>query len=318
MAQLKPSSSGSGIGLALEAKRAFRAMNTDIELTASDWAHAARLPRIEAMFHDFEARFSRFRPDSELSTFNDSEADTVAISPAMADLLEECLRMYDVTGGLFNPLTLAALEMAGYDRSFEQIGPGPESATACEVPSFDALGLDASALTASLPKHLRLDFGGIGKGYCVDLAADALADAHDFLINAGGDIYAAGRGPDGGRWRIDVADPLAPDRVLSTVAVSDEAIATSWTTKRRWRTAAGWTHHLIDPRTGLAAASGAISATVIAPSATEADVFAKAALILGPVEGIAFLEDLAVDGLLVRDDGSTISTAGWWKHLTAT
>jgi thiamine biosynthesis lipoprotein len=317
MAQLTPSSAGSGIGLALVAKRAFRAMNTDIELTVADWAHAGRLPRIEAMVHDFEARFSRFRADSELSTFNGRDADRVAISPAMAELLEECLRMYDVTGGLFNPLTLAALEMAGYDRSFEQIGRIQDSATACEVPSFDALGLDASALTASLPKHLRLDFGGIGKGYCVDLAADALADAHDFLINAGGDMYAAGRGS-GGPWRIDIADPLAPDRVLSTVAISDKAIATSWTTKRRWRTATGWAHHIIDPRTGLAAASGAISATVIAPSTTEADVFAKAALILGPVDGIAFLEDLAVDGLLVRDGGSTVSTAGWWKHQTAT
>jgi thiamine biosynthesis lipoprotein len=318
MAQLTPSSAGSGIGLALEAKRAFRAMNTDIELTVADWAHAGRLPRIEALFHDFEARFSRFRADSELSTFNGRETDTVAISRAMANLLEECLRKYDLTGGLFNPLTLEALETAGYDRSFEQIVQRPAVEATCEVPSFDALGLDASRLTASLPKGLRLDFGGIGKGYCVDLAAEALAGAHDFLINAGGDLYAAGRGPDGGPWRIDVADPLAPDRVLSTVAVSDEAIATSWTTKRRWRTAAGWAHHIIDPRTGLAAAGGTISATVIAPSTTEADVFAKAALILGPVDGIAFLEDLAVDGLLVRDDGSTVSTAGWWKHQTAT
>lgn len=318
MAQLTPSSGSAGIGLGIEAKRAFRAMNTDIELTISDWAHAGRLVRIEALFHEFEARFSRFRAESELSRFNSRETETTHISAAMADLLEECLRMYDVTGGLFNPLTLAALEASGYDRSFEQLGEDAKAPAASEVPSFDALGLDVSGLSASLPVGMRLDFGGIGKGYCVDLVAEELADVHDFLINAGGDMYAAGRGPDGGPWRIDVADPTAPAHVLTTVALTDEAIATSWTTKRNWRTTHGWTHHLIDPRTGLAAASGVIGSTVIAPSATEADVFAKAALILGPVEGIAFLEDIAVEGLLVLDDGSSVATAGWWKHQAAT
>jgi thiamine biosynthesis lipoprotein len=296
----------------LEARASFRAFNTDIEVKLADWRHAGLLGRTEAYFHAFEARFSRFRPDSELSQFNNRSAESAAVSPQMADLLFECNRYYHQTSGIFDPQVIDGLEAAGYDKSFERLERRPR----LQLPPFVSqqrlqLQVDTEHCVATLPLGLRLDLGGIGKGWAVDGAAELLSEAGGFLVDAGGDIYASGRTATGEPWRIDVANPLAPAEVLDSVWLTDQAIATSWTTRRRWQVAGGWAHHLIDPRTGLPSRSGVAGATVIAPSTTQADVFAKCSVILGPRAGLAFLQEQAVQGLLILSDGSQVSTPDW-------
>jgi FAD:protein FMN transferase len=299
-------------GLSLEVRSAFRCFNTDVAVLLSDWRWAHLLPAVEAFFHRFESRFSRFLADSELTRFNLRETPAVPVSDEMYELLSECLKLYVDTGGIFNPLVLQSLEAAGYDVSFEKVAAvsGPP-APARSLPALTALQLDERRRSASLPLGLRLDFGGIGKGYVVDLAVSLLEEADGYLVDAGGDIYAAGLGPDGEAWRVDVADPTAPDSRLDVIAISDQAVATSWTTRRRWKARDGWAHHLIDPRTGLPAETGVIGSTVIAARAAKADVFAKCALILGPEEGIGFLEAREAQGLLVMEDGIKKSTTNW-------
>jgi len=310
---LSPHSSSLLDGMRLEARRSFRCFNTDVAIELSDWRWAHLLPPAEAFFHGFESQFSRFLPGSELSRFNRRETETVAVSAEMFDLLTECLKLNEQTGGVFNPLVLKDLEAAGYNASFEKLTPGASANTSAPgvPPALTCLTLHEQRREASLPAGLRLDFGGIGKGYAVDAAAALLVEASDFLVDAGGDIYAAGHAPDGGPWRIDVADPAAPEDRIDVVALSDQAIATSWTTRRRWQTASGWAHHLIDPRSGLPAESGVTGATVIASRAVEADVFAKCALILGPEEGLDFLEAQGAQGTLVLVDGSLRRTQHW-------
>jgi thiamine biosynthesis lipoprotein len=299
-------------GLSLEARRDFRCFNTDVAIQLTDWRWSHLLAQVEAFFHRFESRFSRFLPDSELTRFNRRQTPSVAVSDDMLDLLEECLCRYDATGGVFNPLVLENLEAAGYDASFEQLAATTKSLTAqTPPPRLTCLKLDAARGTASLPLGLRLDFGGIGKGYAVDFAASLLDEAGSYLVDAGGDIYAAGRAPDGGYWTIDVANPALPGTRLDVVALSNQAIATSWTTLRRWKRHGAWAHHLIDTRTGLPAESGVVGSTVIASRAVDADVFAKCALILGPNHGVAFLEARGAPGLLVLEDGSIRTTNAW-------
>lgn len=297
-------------GSSLEARCDFRCFNTDVAIQLADWRWAHLLPRVEAFLHGFESQFSRFLPHSELTRFNRRETGALAVSQEMLALLDECLRLHKTTGGVFNPLVLRSLEAAGYDASFERL-TSAEPAPAQATPPLTALQLDHEYGTASLPLGPGIDLGGIGKGYAVDRAASLLEQAEDYLVDAGGDIYAAGRAPDGCYWRIDVAHPGSPDTRLDVVALSDQAVATSWTTRRRWKTSGGWAHHLIDPRTGLPAESGVVGSTVIARRAVDADVFAKCALILGPDHGIAFLDAQGAHGLLVLVDGSIRTTNGW-------
>jgi thiamine biosynthesis lipoprotein len=297
-------------GLSLEARHTFRCFNTDVAIELSDWRWSYLLSQVETFFQRFESRFSRFLAGSELTRFNQRKTAAVTVSDEMHDLLSESLRLHELTGGVFNPLVLQSLERAGYDVSFENVIEAKKApASSGPLPGLTCLELDGHS--ASLPLGLRLDFGGIGKGYSVDLAATLLAEAADYLIDAGGDIYASGLAPDGGPWYVDVADPTKPESRVDVVALSNQAIATSWTTRRRWKTADGWAHHLIDPRTGLPAESGVIGSTVIVSRAVEADVFAKCALILGPEEGSAFLEARGAHGLLVLEDGSIRTTGNW-------
>jgi thiamine biosynthesis lipoprotein len=296
-------------------ERRFRAMNTDIRIVAVDWRRAEVLGDAEDVFHEVEARFSRFQPDSELSAFNTRSEARIKVSTRMMQLVDLALYFSKRTHGMFEPAVLPALEAAGYDRSFERVirddpdAPAARDAGACGF-SIAQVRLDRRDGTLTAPIGLRIDFGGIGKGYAVDIASERLSGTRDFLIDAGGDIFASGNGPDGNSWRIGIADP-ANDADLDIVVLRDQAIATSTTAKRRWKRGGRWHSHIIDPRTGASTGSEVVSASVIAETATEADVYAKCALMLGPDEGRRFLETNGAQGLLVLDNGSVVRTAGW-------
>lgn len=293
------------------AQHAFRAMNTEVRLFSMESAVRPRLLDLERRFAAFEARFSRFRPESELSLLNGRAGDEVDISDEMHDLLRSALELHRRTDGVFDPAVLPALERAGYDRSFEQVTDGDDVIEAARAaPHFGEVEMSPDGRQVRLPRDMRLDLGGIGKGYCVDTAAAALEGVRSFLIDAGGDILARGAGPDGDGWVVGVADPLGGDD-LGVVRLRNVALATSTTARRRWRRGAATMHHLIDPASGAPSVSGLLSVSVIARTATEADVFAKTALILGESGAPAFLARAGAKALLVRDDGSFVVTPAW-------
>lgn len=292
--------------------RRFRAMNTDIELYLRDAAHAPLLAGVEAHFHAFERRFSRFRPDSELSAFNARRGDgPYAASPELATMLREAADLQRLTGGIFDPAVLVDLESAGYDRSFERVAPDAEAGAPPRARhSIADVRVDEDGVVRA-PTGLRIDLGGIGKGWAVDEAARMLAPARDVLVNAGGDMYASGRSEWDEGWYAAVGDPHTPGRNISVLWLRDQALATSTTSVRRWRRGLDTMHHIIDPRTGAPARTDVLSASVVAARAATADVFAKVALILGRPDGIAFLERQRTPGLLVLTDGTVATTADW-------
>ncbi len=289
-------------------------MNTDIEVIAIDWRQSALLTAAEQVFHDMEARFSRFRPDSELTQFNTAAGSEVTVSPQLLQLLDLATYYNRETGRIFEPAILPQLEAAGYDRSFEYV-PRCGDATPRQAPpghtSIADLRIDYKRRTIVAPLETRVDLGGIGKGCAVDAAAATLAPARDFLVNAGGDIFAAGNGPDGIGWPVAVSDPEDDDRDLDLVILYDQAIATSTTARRRWQRGHIWQSHIIDPRTGRSTRNNVVSVSVIAATATEADVFAKTALILGVEDGSRFLEKHHTRGLFVLSDGAIHRTVRW-------
>jgi len=145
----------------------------------------------------------------------------------------------------------------------------------------------------------------------VDRAADWLAGHGPFLINAGGDLYAYGAPPGQAGWSIGVADPWDRERDSVRVQVCQMAVVTSTTSRRRWQQGEQAMHHLVDPRTGQPAATDAVSVTAIAPRAALAEVYAKAALILGVEAGRTWLNRIpGVEGLLIREDGQLVYTDG--------
>lgn len=296
-------------------QRQFRAMNTTVDLYTRDLEDVAELVAAEELFHAMELRLSRFIPESELCLLNDRAGQEVAVSSVMLDILEQAMRLHRVTHGAFEPAILPHLEAAGYDRSFEKLEWESNGFGRGVVPperlSIWQVKLDQGRSTVRAPAGLRIDLGGIGKGYTVDAAARLLAHVGNFVVNAGGDLFASGCGPDGDGWLVAVTDPTVAGKIVSLVRLYDQALATSTTAARRWMRDGRLQHHLIDPRTSQPAQSGVLSASVIARSATEADVFAKTAFLMGATLGLRFLENEGAAGLLVLEDGAIATTANW-------
>jgi thiamine biosynthesis lipoprotein len=277
----------------------FRAMGTDVTVTADGGDEETVSARVAAIFDSAERRFSRFRADSELSALNRARGP-MEVSAELFEALTRARDYVEMTNGLFDPGIGATLAAIGYDRSF---APGAldreERDTMPRAGSLLELVLDPETRTVERPEDVRIDLGGIIKGSTVDAAAACLPAAG--AIDAGGDAYVRGRTRSGDAWLVEIEDPTLPSRTIATLAVSDAAVATSAPNRRFWRVAGAGAHHLIDPRTGSPVVNDLLQATVVAPRAELADVLAKTAFLLGSSEACRFLQAYPeVGGVLVR------------------
>ncbi|MEI7750020.1 MAG: FAD:protein FMN transferase [Candidatus Moraniibacteriota bacterium] len=265
-----------------------------------------------SMFRDIGSRFSRFQNDSELSRLNVSSE--IAVSPEMAALLSEALVLYRETDGVFDPSILPNLEKEGYAGSFGSESFGvPASGNASDSFAFDSLSVDLLTGIIRKPAGLRIDLGGIAKGYAVDRVVRMLRERgnEDFLVDAGGDIYTSGCDTERGYgyWAIDVAVPSEVAGPPPLLMLRNVAVATSGTDRRRWTTVDGsLKHHLIDPRTGKSAVTDILSATVVGDTVLQAEVFAKTLCILGRDQAFPFAEKRHIPTFLVTTDGKTVYT----------
>jgi thiamine biosynthesis lipoprotein len=163
-----------------------------------------------------------------------------------------------------------------------------------------------------------VNLGGIGKGYAVDRAETILRNRgfRDFLIQFGGDMYAAGH--EGDRpWRLGIQDPRGPaNRIFATVDVSESTFSTSGDYARSFIKDGRRYHHILDPATGEPT-QGCRSVTILTGSATVADGISKGVFILGPEAGMALIEGLpGVEGVIVSAKNAVLVSAGLKGRLT--
>jgi thiamine biosynthesis lipoprotein len=261
--------------------------------------------RLEQWHH----QFSRFEPDSELSTLNRDPRHTVPVSPMMARFVEAALGAAARTGGLVDPTLLGEIERAGYRDSlgFERLpAANPLQGVSPRVPASPSLEarwrevtVDERAGTVRRPPGVRLDSGGIAKGLFGDLLAAVLGIHRSFAIAAAGDVRVGGTA--GLPRAIEVASPL-DDAVLHVFELAYGAAATSGISRRSWIGPNGRpAHHLLDPATGRPAFTGVTQVTALAYTGVEAEALSKAALLSGPERAGPWLQH---GGLIVYDDGT--------------
>jgi FAD:protein FMN transferase len=260
---------------------AFAAMGTRVEALLEaprSVAAIAALARVREEFERLEAIFSRFRPDSELSRLN--ATGSIVAGPELRAVVELALAARERTAGRFDPTLHDALVAAGYDRTFAELDERDERderAAADPVAApVEARDVTVDGRRIELGQGVRLDLGGIVKGYAADRCAERLAPLGPCLVNAGGDLAVAGS-RSAGPWPVAVD---VPDGRL-TLALGSGGLATSGRDRRRWRRRGEERHHLIDPATCRPAEGGPLTVTVAAPSATEAEVAAKTIFLAG-------------------------------------
>ena len=293
----------------------FRAMNTDILLAAQGNSSAVTegFQRAQQYIEASERRFTRFSETSELSHLNRSAGTWFHVSAEMTFVVSLAKQYVEQTSGLFNPSILPDLERMGYDRSMDLIRaegallPPSRFTQSSPLLPLDGLLINPDEDLIFLPHGMRLDLGGIAKGWIAEQAAVVLAEhSQACLVDAGGDMFMVGLPEGEASWQIDLEDPSNPDRSLASLNVPPGALTTSSVVKRKWMQGETPRHHLIDPRTGLPAETDWLSVTVFAPHADMAEVFAKALLIAGPQEAEFVARNAPEISYLAVDRGGKI------------
>jgi thiamine biosynthesis lipoprotein len=252
-------------------------------------------------------RFSRFLVTSELSRLNADPRHEVPVSALMGRLAEAIVDAAHQTGGLVDGTLLHDIEAAGYLTDLRPplplklalgLAPRRRPAGPSAAARWRHVAYDRAAGVVRRPPGVGLDSGGLAKGLLADVLAGAL-DAHAaFAVDCAGDLRLGGAA--GLERPVQVESPF-DRRVLHTFARAQGGVATSGVGRRSWLDARGRpAHHLLDPATGRPAYTGLVQVTALAPTALEAEIRAKAALLSGPATARDWLPD---GGVLVADDG---------------
>jgi thiamine biosynthesis lipoprotein len=262
---MKPSSA------AAEVTRCRPALGTYVRVRARAHGRAAALRACEAAFRAIarvEGLMSYHDPESELSRMNRGAArKAVRASPDTWRVLRAAARLWSASGGVFDPAVAPVLERWGY---LPPRGPAVRG-------GWRDVELRPGRLVR-FRRPLRIDLGGIAKGYAVDAAVAALrrAGARAGCVNAGGDLRVFGPRAE----RVHVRDPRRPWRLLPAASVRDGAFATSSDHHAARRSGGRRVHPLVRPGTGRPAPAG-WSVSVSAPSCVWADGLTKLAWLMG-------------------------------------
>lgn len=284
--------------------------------------------RIERCLADINAKMSTYLPDSELSRFNRSPADTpFELSPETFEVFEAALRVSAESGGAFDVTVGPLVNVYGF-------GPTPEPPTVPTDAELEALRqnvdyrmltLDSGTLTIRKSRsEIYCDLSGIAKGYAVDRVAE-LMEAEgltDYMVEIGGEVRARGLNSEGTAWRIGIERPARDGgrAVMHAVRLVDRSMATSGDYRNYYVIDDQAYSHMIDPRTARPVRHALTSVTVIDARATIADAWATALMVLGPDEGYNLAETRGMAALfLVReaDGGIAERATSAFSALTA-
>jgi thiamine biosynthesis lipoprotein len=265
-----------------EHQRTIEVFGGRVALRAAGRDAPLALAIAEALLRRMHAALTRFDPESELNRLNADPRATVPASALVRRLAAAVPYAGRLSGGLVDATVAPVLEPA-HDAPDED----PHPATPDPRRRWASVSSDTATVTR--PPGVALDSGGLAKGLAADLIADQLREVPSFAVECLGDVRAGGA-----QRTLRVASPW-DDGAMAELTLTDGAAATSGVTKRGW--------HLIDPGTGQPARTGIVQATALAPTALEAEVRAKAALLAGPDDAP---DHLPHGGVLVLASGEIV------------
>ena len=304
--------------------RTHATMGTEVTVTAWTADETGATAAFEAVFAEFDrldALMSVWREGSDVIRLNAAAGEhPVAVSPEVREVLAVARQVSEWTGGTFD-VTFGALSgLWKFDEQDKDDRVPDRRDVLARLPliNYRDVDLDESAGTAYLKrKGMRAHLGGIGKGYAVDRAVGILhaRGITDFMVQAGGDLYVAGRKGDR-PWRLGIRDPRGPaDRSFAALDLTDGTFSTSGDYERFFIADGRRYHHILDLSVGEPA-RGCRSVTLVTERAVIADALAKGVFVLGPDKGMALIERLPkVEGVIVSAKNEVLISSGLKNRL---
>jgi thiamine biosynthesis lipoprotein len=277
--------------------------------------------RVDATLDRIDRGMSTWREDAELARFNrHPEMDSFRFGPETRRVIATALDLARETGGAFDPTVAPLVALWGFGA---QAADTPPSVTELEEArrrvGWQHLSFREGGILARRVPGVQLDLSAIAKGYAVDAVVEELARDRPIgvLVEVGGEVRALGAKPGGAPWRVGIDDPDAPGSRLSAVVLLTGGVLATSGDYRSVRVIEGRRRtHVVDPRSGRPVEQKVASASVVAPTCMEADAVATALMVLGPEEGLAWVEDRPwLETLLMVREGGRISerraSSGW-------
>jgi thiamine biosynthesis lipoprotein len=251
-----------------------------------------------------EAVFSHWRKDSSLSRFNESAStDWASVPLELVHVVAAAKRIADQTDGALDITVAPLVELWGFGGSAangnkRRVPSRPEIDAALQHCGWRHLQWreDPPALRKDAPQ-VRINVAAVTEGFVMDELVTILRSRGmtDFLLEVGGEVYAAGRAPSGQAWQVGIQTPDAPTGdVMDGVPLENACLSTSGSYRHRFSADGQTFSHLIDPRTGSAITHALLSVSVADQSCQRADGFATALMVLGPERGRQVAERLGL------------------------
>lgn len=268
----------------------------------------------------FEAKYSRFRPDSLVGRINAAAGrDWVETDAEMDSMLDFCGSLHALTRGVMDVTATPVLRLWDYKAAVPRIPTDAEIASALRLVGWSKVRRMPGKVRLPEP-GMSLDFGGWGKEYAVDAVA-TLAKAHGLtrvLVDFGHDLMAVGAAPGKPGWHIGLEDPANPSGPCKgSLAAANVGVAGSGDYLRGFTLGGRRYGHIVDPRTGRPVANGCRQVTAVAPTCLQAGVLSTAIFILGPEAGLKLAADFMGAEARIATDAAIHQTRGFFHYVVS-
>jgi FAD:protein FMN transferase len=291
-------------------------MTTRFELRLRDQEGAEEAAAaVFALFDDVDEKMNEWKDGSPLATVNrEAGVSAVQVPDDLRAVVRRGIAIGQATSGAFDITWAALWGLWDFKADTPSVPDPDEVARRAALVDYRQVRIDAEAGTVMLARvDMKIGLGGIAKGWALDRAATLLRARgfDDFLLQGGGQVYAAGDKGGGVAWRVGVRDPRGPaEDFFAVLEARDVSVSTSGDYERFFVVDGRRFHHILDPRTGMPA-PGLRSATVVSADATLADAMSTALIVLGVEAGLALIEaDPALEAVLVDGSGRVHVSSG--------
>ena len=272
--------------------------------------------KIDMRLEEINKSMSTYRKDSEISRFNalKQTGEKFYISNDFFNVMTVAQNLYKLTGGAWDGTIEPLVNIWGFGNSEnkKRIPSKLEIDALLADIGFNNIEISANRYLVKRKAFISLDFASIAKGYGVDQVAAIIKmdGIKKFLVEIGGEVFAAGFRKDGKKWQIGINNPLKDspfDQVYKAVSIQDKAFATSGDYRNYFEFEGKRFSHILDPRNGYPINNGVVSVSIVADTCTFADGLATAVMVLGHKKGLELVNSLDNTECLIvvrADDGT--------------
>lgn len=293
------------------------ALDTVIEIKIPKSEKSASLvSECEAIIRELDAVCSAYNDSSELYRLNQSSGEECTVSASLSDILATARRLSEKTGGAYDYTVGALVSLWAISDAAVPLPSDSDISDALKLVGYGRTDFDQGCFVTE--EGVRIDLGGIAKGYLAELLVDRLtaAEVGHGVLSLGGNIAVFGEKPSGDSFRIGIKNPAGGTFGSLTVNNSSGSPAHYVSvsgTYERYKTVDGVRyHHIIDTKTGRPVNNGLLSVAVISENGAEADALSTALFVMGYDRAMTMYDsgELAFEAVFVFEDGRVLCTSG--------